>query len=144
MAELPRTGKPPHAARPQAVERLPPGHGDLTRLRSAVSQDEADESGLAGITSDAFVVRHAGEVISAAGFRRWPYDIVHMSVLTTAPARGNGLATTTACAAVKEALAQDLLPQWRARPASSRRVSARLGFQELGKQLSVRLVDTLP
>ncbi|MCA1709108.1 MAG: GNAT family N-acetyltransferase [Actinobacteria bacterium] len=114
----------PMRHRPQAVERLPPGHGDLTRLRSAVSQDEADESGLADITSDAFVVRHAGEVISAAGFRRWPYDIAHMSVLTTAPARGNGLATTTACAAVKEALAQDLLPQWRARPASSRRVSA--------------------
>jgi RimJ/RimL family protein N-acetyltransferase len=128
----------------QAVERLPSGHRDLTRLRDAASQDEVDESGLAEITSDAFVVRQAGEVISAAGFRRWPCNVAHMSVLTAALARGQGRATKAACAAVEEALGQDLLPQWRARPASSRRVSARLGFQELGKQLSIRLDDTLP
>jgi RimJ/RimL family protein N-acetyltransferase len=128
----------------QAVERLPSGHRDLMRLRGAASQDEAGESGLAEITSDAFVFRQAGEVTSAAGFRRWPCDVAHMSVLTAMPARGQGLATRTASAAVEEALTQDLLPQWRARPASSRRVSARLGFQELGKQLSVRLDDTLP
>ena len=128
----------------QAVERLPSGHRDLTQFRGEASQDEVDESGLAEITSDAFVVRQASEVISAAGFRRWPCDVAHMSVPTAAPARGQGLATKAACAAGEEALGQDLLPQWRARPASSRRVSARLGFQELGKQLSIRLDDTLP
>jgi hypothetical protein len=128
----------------QAVERLSPGHGDLMRLRGAVSQDEANESGLADITSDAFVVRQAGEIVSAAGFRRWPDDVAHLSVLTAAPSRGQGLATSTACAAVDEALAQHLLPQWRARLASSHRVSARLGFQELGRQLSLKLDDTPP
>lgn len=71
----------------QAVERLPSGHRDLARLRGAASQDEVDESGLAEITSDAFVVRQASEVISAAGFRRWPCDVAHMSLLTAAPAR---------------------------------------------------------
>ena len=67
-----------------------------------------------------------------------------LAVLTAALSRGQGLATRTACAAVEEALAHDLLPQWRARLASSHRVSARLGFQKLGRQLSLRLDDTTP
>ncbi|PWS40209.1 GNAT family N-acetyltransferase, partial [Streptomyces sp. ZEA17I] len=41
--------------------------------------------------------------------------------------------------ATAHALAAGLLPQWRARPAASRRVAAALGYRELGAQLSVRL-----
>ena len=36
-------------------------------------------------------------------------------------------------------LANQLLPQWRARPASSRRVARALGFRQLGGQLCVRI-----
>jgi hypothetical protein len=68
-------------------------------------------------TADAFFIRQAGEVISVADFRRWPHDVAHMSGLTAAPARNKGLTTRTAYAAVEEALAQGLLPEWRARPA---------------------------
>ncbi|MFD3663840.1 hypothetical protein ACFWVF_25200 [Streptomyces sp. NPDC058659] len=46
-----------------------------------------------------------------------------------------------ASAAVAHAIAAGLLPQWRARPHSSRRVAAALGFEELGAQLSVELAQ---
>ena len=127
------------------VERLPPGHPDVRRLREGVSADEARESGLERVTSDAFVVRESGEVVAAAGHRRWAGDVAHLSVLSAEPARGHGLATTTARAAVHDALRQHLLPQWRARVHPSRRIAARLGFRELGRQLSFRLdADTGP
>ncbi|NEB68512.1 GNAT family N-acetyltransferase, partial [Streptomyces fulvissimus] len=51
-----------------------------------------------------------------------------------------GLARQVASEATAHALAAGLLPQWRARPAASRRVAAALGYRELGAQLSVRLV----
>lgn len=57
--------------------------------------------------------------ILAGGFARWPRGVAHLGVLTAAPARGRGLATATACSAVEQALSQDLLPQWRARPIPS-------------------------
>jgi RimJ/RimL family protein N-acetyltransferase len=60
-------------------------------------------------------------------------------VLTDTAARGRGLAQRVASAAVDRALADGLLPQWRARPPASRRVAQALGFRELGTQLSVYL-----
>ncbi|USY17089.1 hypothetical protein NE857_17115 [Nocardiopsis exhalans] len=38
-----------------------------------------------------------------------------------------------------DALTQNLLPQWRARPKESRGVALTLGFRELGSQLSLHL-----
>jgi RimJ/RimL family protein N-acetyltransferase len=60
-------------------------------------------------------------------------------VLTAPAYRGRGLARIAASAAVADAFAAGLLPQWRARPAESRRVALALGFTELGAQLSFRL-----
>lgn len=108
-------------------------------LIAGVPPEEAGESGLDEITSDAFAVREHGRVLAAAGYTRWPRDTAHLSVLTAPAARGRGLARTVAAAAVRDAFEHGLSAQWRARPAASRRVAVALGFRELGLQLSVRL-----
>ncbi|MFF0561283.1 GNAT family N-acetyltransferase [Streptomyces sp. NPDC004266] len=125
------------AAGPSAVERLPGGRPALRALEEAAGEEDSAEASLEEITSDAFVVREHGRVVAAAGYRTWPRRTAHISVLTAPEARGRGLARTTASAAVADALAAGLLPQWRARPPASRRVATALGFEELGAQLSL-------
>jgi hypothetical protein len=125
-----------------AVETLPAGHPDIAALLAKVSAPDAAEADLTDLVSPAFAIRHGGTVVAAAGYHTWPLDTAHLSVLTAPAARGRGLAHTAASAAVAGALAADLLPQWRAGPAASRRVARALGFTELGAQLSIRL--TLP
>lgn len=87
------------------------------------------------------MTRLDGRVIAAAGWCRWPTGVAHLSVLTVPDQRGRGVARAVAGAAVADALAAGLLPQWRARPLASRRVALALGFRELGSQLSFRLPD---
>ncbi|GAA3337592.1 hypothetical protein GCM10020358_14430 [Amorphoplanes nipponensis] len=122
-----------------AVPLVPADHADLAALLARVPAGDAAESGLDEITSPAFVVRGASGIIAAAGYRAWPGGAAHLSVLTAPAERGRGLARIVAAAAVTAALRAGLLPQWRARPAESRRVARALGFRELGTQLSIRL-----
>jgi GNAT superfamily N-acetyltransferase len=122
-----------------SVERLAPGHQDLMALVRSVSPEDAGESGMDEITSAAFVVRKGADVVAAAGFQAWPAAAAHLCVLTAPGERGRGLARRVASAAVAQALADGLLPQWRARPMASRNVARALGFRELGSQLSIRL-----
>lgn len=123
----------------RSVERLAPGHQDLMALVKSVSPEDAGESGMDEITSAAFVVRKGADVVAAAGFQAWPAAAAHLCVLTAPGERGRGLARQVASAAVAQALADGLLPQWRARPMASRNVARALGFRELGSQLSIRL-----
>ncbi|MFI7005243.1 GNAT family N-acetyltransferase [Streptomyces sp. NPDC050145] len=122
-----------------AVLELEPHHPELIRLEERAGADDAREAALDEITSPVFVVREGGESVAAAGYRAWPGRTAHLGVLTAPAARGRGLARATASAAVAHALAAGLLPQWRARALASRRVAAALGFEELGRQLSVAL-----
>ncbi|GIF00738.1 GNAT family N-acetyltransferase [Paractinoplanes rishiriensis] len=132
-----------------AAEFRPPADGGfevlaaadpaMWTLLTAVPVADAEECGLADITSPAFVVRDGDRLTAAAGHRRWPGDTAHVSVLTVPGHRGRGLAKIVGAAAVADALAAGLLPQWRARPADSRRVALALGFRELGTQLSIRI-----
>ncbi|MFE5594639.1 GNAT family N-acetyltransferase [Streptomyces sp. NPDC056549] len=127
-----------------AVERLPGGHPSLRALEEAAGREDSEEAALDDITSPAFVVREHGRVVAAAGHRAWPRRTAHISVLTAPEARGRGLARAAASAAVADALAAGLLPQWRARPPASRRVAAALGFEELGTQLSLETHPIAP
>jgi hypothetical protein len=113
--------------------------GDLGPLFAATGPDDLDESGLADITSPAFTVAENGVVVAAAGYRRWLDRAAHLSVLTAPAHRARGLAATVASAAVADALAHGLLPQWRARVEHSQRIARALGFRELGAQISLRL-----
>ncbi|MBQ1048185.1 GNAT family N-acetyltransferase [Micromonospora sp. C51] len=121
------------------VDVVPGGHADLVRLLASVPVDDADECGLADITSAAFVVRCGNHVVAAAGYRCWPGMVAHMCVLTRPDQRERGLARAVASAAAADGLANRLLPQWRARPEPSRRVARALGFRQLGTQLSIRI-----
>ncbi|MCZ7438120.1 GNAT family N-acetyltransferase [Micromonospora sp. WMMC241] len=128
--------------RPAASDDVPVAPGepaDLAALLASVPADDADECGLTDITSRAFVARRGGDVLAAAGYRHWPGQVAHLSVLTGADHRGRGLARAVASAAVADALANRMLPQWRARPEPSRRVARALGFRRLGAQLSISL-----
>ncbi len=125
--------------RDPGIESLPAGDARLRSLLDAVTPEEATESGLQSITSEAFVLHADGRVIAAAGYRRWPSQTAHICVLTAGPARGHGLARRTAAAAIGDAVTRELLPQWRAAVPASRRVAAGLGLRQLGWQVSLRL-----
>ncbi|MEU8358999.1 GNAT family N-acetyltransferase [Nonomuraea sp. NPDC048882] len=120
------------------VERLPSGHGDVKALLASVPEADAAESGLEDAGSPVYVVRDGSRVVAASAYRLWLEMAAHVCVLTADTHRGRGLARAVASAAVADALANGLLPQWRARPVASRRVAAALGFRRHGEQLSVR------
>ncbi|MFI6263467.1 GNAT family N-acetyltransferase [Micromonospora sp. NPDC051006] len=121
------------------VDVVPGEPTDLARLLASVTADDADECGLADITSRAFVVRWGNQVVAAAGYRRWPGLVAHLCVLTAPNHRGRGLARAVASVAAADGVANHLLPQWRARPEPSRRVARALGFRQLGAQMSIRI-----
>ena len=114
-------------------------HPAFREFLLAASPDDLGESGMQEITTPAFAVSEHGQVVAAAGYRDWPCGTAHLCVLTASAARGRGLACAAASAAVAHAIGQGRLPQWRARPQSSRRVARALGFRELGFQVSIRL-----
>ncbi|GAA2818635.1 GNAT family N-acetyltransferase [Nonomuraea rubra] len=121
------------------VSGLPPGHAGVLALLASVPEHEARESGLDEAESTVYVVRDGPEVVAAAGYRTWLETAAHVCVLTAPGRRGRGLARAVASAAVADALAKGLLPQWRARFAPSRRVARALGFREYGRQISLHL-----
>ncbi|GAA1933423.1 GNAT family N-acetyltransferase [Kitasatospora viridis] len=116
---------------------LPADHRGLRRLEESAGDEDRREAGLDEITSPAFAVRVGGEVVAAAGYRHWRSRTAHISVLTAPAWRGHGLVRVTGTAAAAHALADDLLPQWRARVPASRRAAVALGFREIGTQLVV-------
>ncbi|MCG5219375.1 GNAT family N-acetyltransferase [Streptosporangium soli] len=121
------------------VESLPADHHDIRELVASVGRQDAEESGLEEIASTAFAIREGRAVIAAAGYRAWLGMAAHLSVLTAPGHRGRGLARRVASAAAADAMANGLVPQWRARPEPSRRVARALGFREFGSQISILL-----
>jgi hypothetical protein len=129
--------RPQHDHAP--ARRLDPHDPALRMFLSAAGTADLEESGMQEITSPAFTIREHGHIVAAAGYRDWPCRTAHLCVLTAAAARGGGLARAAASAAVTHAIHEGKLPQWRARPQTSRRVAGALGFRELGTQTSIRL-----
>ena len=126
-------GAPPDTA----VDIVPPA--DIGGLLDGVDQGELDESGLGHVTSSVSILRdEQGEPIAGCGYRLWPGQVAHLSVLTRAEHRGTGFAKAVGIHASTRALAEGLLPQWRARTAPSQAVARAIGFEPLGAQLSLR------
>jgi hypothetical protein len=124
---------------PVAARQLQLRAGDLQEFIAGCAAEDVEESGIDEITSPAFAVWDRGTIASVAGYRDWPGDVAHLSVLTAADARGRGLAGIAASAAITHAIGLGRFPQWRARPAASRRIARALGFRELGSQVSIRI-----
>jgi GNAT superfamily N-acetyltransferase len=111
---------------------------DLHELFHAVAPDELDESGLAEITGSLVASRAAnGDLAAVCGYRRWPNEVAHLSVLAHPGHRGEGHGRRAAAAAIRRAMDEKLLPQWRARPPASQALALDLGLVELGAQLSL-------
>ena len=119
------------------IEALNPNDPELGDFLAAADPAEVEESGMRGITSPAFAVREGGQLAAVAGYCDWPCRTAHFCVLTGVSARGRGLARIASTAAVGHALRGGMLPQWRARLESSKRVARALGFREVGSQLSI-------
>lgn len=111
---------------------------ELAQLLAASTPEDLDESGLATIDGPAFVSRSSdGAIVSACGYRRWPNGVAHLSVLTHPDHRRREHGRRAAAAAAWHAVANGLLPQWRARPVASQRLALAIGFVCVGAQLSV-------
>lgn len=121
------------------AEVVQPQEEEMRQFLAAASTQDLQECGLTEITSSPFATRDQGHIAAAAGFRHWPGQAGHLSVMTASQARGRGLGRLVSSAAVERAICEGLLPQWRARPEASRRIARALGFQELGSQISIRL-----
>lgn len=137
LAYLTRSGFRPRPT-PGVVRRTAEDPA-VKALLDKVGPEEAGESGLEGVEVPLFTLAERGVAVAAAGYKVLPEGVAHLCVLTDSERRGRGLARTVASAAVSDALARNLVPQWRARPESSRRVATALGFRESGSQLSLRL-----
>ncbi|MGI5138190.1 GNAT family N-acetyltransferase [Streptomyces sp. CA-106110] len=131
-----RAAAPPAGLRVEEV----PGYFDLGDLEQVAGPEDALEAGLDELSSPAFVVRVDGQVVAAAVYYEWPDGVASVSVLTAPAWRRKGLSRATGSAAVKHALAQGMLPQWRTRSAAAKKVALGLGFTELGTHLSVELL----
>ncbi|PYC78852.1 GNAT family N-acetyltransferase [Streptomyces tateyamensis] len=121
----------------QPAVHLPHDDPALVALRARATAPEADETDLANLSFA--VLAPDGRALAAAGYHVWPGGAAQLNVFADPGERNRGHARSAAAAAVAHALAADLLPQWRARPAASRRVAAGLGFRELGVQYCLRL-----
>ncbi len=126
---------------PPNVTIREPINDEVEVLARSVPIDDVEESGIVACTTTLVCVND-GVVLAASGFREWPGDIVHMSVLVATSARGRGLGTFVASAATRTALDAGMIPQWRARPPASRAIAAKLGYAQLGQQVSVRFATT--
>ena len=70
-------------------------------LLAAADADELEESGLAHVASKVSVIRSEfGEPVAACGYRYWPEQIAHLSVLTRADHRRKRLAAAVAIDAI--------------------------------------------
>lgn len=111
----------------------------ISSLIAAADAGDLNERGIDQIESEAFVSRSAdGAVAAACGYRRWPNGVAHLSVLTDRSHRRSRHGHRAAAIAVRHAIGEGLLPQWRARPAASQALATSLGLVRMGAQLSLQ------
>jgi L-amino acid N-acyltransferase YncA len=82
-----------------------------------------------------------GRPAALSGWREWPQQVAHMSILTASTHRMMGLGSDCARAALGAARDAGLLPQWRAAEGNvaSVTLATGLGLQRVGRQVSIRL-----
>jgi GNAT superfamily N-acetyltransferase len=116
----------------------------LATLMSACDPAEIDESGVASRSLDELVAGYLdGRAVAAAGCAIWPGGLGHIGVLSAPRFRGRGIGTTVAHAAAAKTIDAGLIPQWRAgcENVASIRTGRHVGFVEVGRQVSVRVMN---
>ncbi len=112
-------------------------------FRSVCSESDLGESGLPepGQAAAVFVVH--GRAVASSWWDPWHESLAHVAVLVAPDWRGRGLAADVAAVAAEDAIGHGRVAQWRVRPAITASVATarRLGFVDLGFQLTLRLRD---
>jgi RimJ/RimL family protein N-acetyltransferase len=130
---------PPPAPREQTqlFGRIEPA--SLAALRT-VAPEEWEEAGI-GSDSQVLGARVEDRIVAVAGYERWSGHLAQLQVFCYPDYRRRGLATDALRAAVRQAVADNLLPQYRARDGNraSRALAARFGFVEYGWMATVLL-----
>lgn len=105
-----------------------------------IAPTEWDEAGI-GPNSRVFGLRFEKHIVAVAGYERWSGQIAQLHVFCHPGYRRRGLAAELLNAAISEALADHLLPQYRARDgnAASVALAKRVGFLEYGWMATVRV-----
>jgi len=129
----------PSPAGARAVELVAVESATVRAFVERVPDADRDEAPVEASTSPLACVRDGSDVVAAAGYRVWLDEVAHLAVLVDPVWRDRGLATAVAHAATERALARGLVAQWRARPPASRAVARKLGYVDVGQQISVRL-----
>jgi RimJ/RimL family protein N-acetyltransferase len=136
LAYWPPSSPPPS---PRGPTQLLDGdrHASLASLRD-VAPEEWEEAGI-GPESRIFGSRVQDRIAAVAGYERWSGQIAQLQVFCHPDYRRRGLATDALRAAIRDALADNLLPQYRARDANaaSRALASRVGFVEDGWMATV-------
>lgn len=117
------------------------GRDEVEHLLRALPSTERDESGLEEMDRW-WVVREADRTpVAVAGCEIWNDALAHLGVAVVPNARGTGAGAAVASAAVRNALDDGLVVQWRSGVGNhaSRRLGARLGAVPLGQQVTVDL-----
>lgn len=128
-----------------STETIGPLAVDDARVRAVLADatdDERDESAIEDTTSGVYVALTAdGGPGAVAGWRVWPHEVAHVSVLGACSHRGTGVGFAASHRALTAAVAAGLLPQWRVREDNlpSIALAERLGLHHVGDQYSIRL-----
>ena len=138
LAYADRPAAPPTGAAAE-IEMLAPADAAVMSFVARVPSADRDEAHVEASDVPLACLREDGAVVAVAGYRVWLGAVAHMSVLVDPARRCRGLATAVADAATDHACASGLVAQWRARPPASRAVARKLGFVDVGQQMSVRL-----
>jgi RimJ/RimL family protein N-acetyltransferase len=128
---------------PQAEVRWGAAERHREELRSVCSESDLGESGLPEPGQEAAVILIDGRAVAASWWDPWQESLAHVAVLVAPNWRGRGLATDVASVATADAIGHGRVAQWRVRPAITASVATarRLGFVDLGYQLTLRLRD---
>lgn len=114
----------------------------VSAVLADATHDERDESAIDDTTSGVFLALTADGIPGAvAGWRVWPHEVAHVSVLCARSHRRTGVGFAAAHRALTAAVAAGLLPQWRVREGNlpSIALAERLGMRHVGDQFSIRL-----
>lgn len=129
----------PAEARGETVTQA--GQGHLQQLRERVTEAEWAESGFGGDDiAKAWVVREDDRALAASNLTPFGNVPADVGVLADPAVRRRGFATVAAATAARHAVEWHGIARWRALAANapSRRLAAKLGFEDDSTQLAIR------